>query len=185
MFPQTEDEQIINIALVDFLNALTIHFPQANDWSIHRKSFKATFLNASFEARTDGYLEGHSKGKKVRALLEVKPMHRKTKRAPIQMQEAAQMVAWIKADPDIGGTLSRRGRRFHVSQDRHEIYIIFAEYDENHVRHLNQKFPSEAPPFLRMQEFGPWDINNKVAMKELAVILLAISLRAHADSMSE
>lgn len=110
MYPQTEDEQIVNIALVDFLNALTVHFPHAKDWSIHRKSFKATFQHASFEARTDGYLEDRTRGSRVRALLEVKPMIRRDKQAAIRMQEAAQMVAWIKTDPDINGFLSRRGR---------------------------------------------------------------------------
>ncbi|PYH89305.1 hypothetical protein BO71DRAFT_423098 [Aspergillus ellipticus CBS 707.79] len=87
MYPPTKDEQIVNTALVDFLNALTMHFTTANDWSLHRKSFKAKFAHASFEARTD-----------------------ERKRNPICMQEAAQMAAWIKTDPDLSGTLNLPGR---------------------------------------------------------------------------
>ncbi|KAJ5081461.1 hypothetical protein NUU61_009725 [Penicillium alfredii] len=110
MYPQTKDEQIVNIALVDFLNALTMHFRSANDWSIHRVAFKATFTHASFEARTDGYLEDSKKDGKARALIEVKPMIRADKIKPIRMQEAAQMAAWIKYDQDINGSLNKRGR---------------------------------------------------------------------------
>lgn len=110
MYPQTKDEQIVNTALVDFLNALTMHFPQASDWTLHRKSFKATFQHAAFEARTDGYLEDGRSPERARALVEVKPMLRRRKRNPICMQEAAQMVAWIKSDPDLTGALNLTGR---------------------------------------------------------------------------
>ncbi|PYH37732.1 uncharacterized protein BO87DRAFT_448262 [Aspergillus neoniger CBS 115656] len=109
MYPQTKDEQIVNTALVDFLNALTVHFPEASGWTLHRKSFKAEFTNGSYEARTDGYLKGGSGGR-ARALIEVKPMLREKKRIPICMQEAAQMVAWIKSDPDPTGVLNLPGR---------------------------------------------------------------------------
>ncbi|KAJ5584401.1 uncharacterized protein N7459_004201 [Penicillium hispanicum] len=110
MYPQTKDEQIVNTALVDFLNALSMHFPQASDWTLHRKSFKAEFQRAFFEARTDGYLEDRGSSDRVRALIEVKPMLREKKRIPIRMQEAAQMVAWIKSDPDPTGILNLPGR---------------------------------------------------------------------------
>jgi hypothetical protein len=93
MYPQTKDEQIVNTAPVDFLNALSMHFPHASDWTLHRRYFKATFQHASFEARTDGYLEDGGSSQTARALIEVKPMLREKKRNPICMQEAAQMIA--------------------------------------------------------------------------------------------
>ncbi|PYI11047.1 hypothetical protein BO78DRAFT_426099 [Aspergillus sclerotiicarbonarius CBS 121057] len=158
MYPQTKDEQIVNTALVDFLNALSMHFPEANDWTLHRKSFKAEFEHASFEARTDGYLEDGQSSDKVRALIEVKPMTRRKRRNPICMQEAAQMAAWIKSDPDVGGALNLPGRRLHVSQDRHQIFLIFAEYTEDY--------------WLFKQD----------ATGELSAILLAIALRGHHDA---
>ncbi|OJJ68271.1 hypothetical protein ASPBRDRAFT_210162 [Aspergillus brasiliensis CBS 101740] len=181
MYPQTEDEQIVNSALVDFLNALSIHFPEACDWTLHRKSFKAEFEHASYEARTDGYLKGGTSGK-ARALIEVKPMLRDKKRIPICMQEAAQMVAWIKSDPDFTGVLNLPGRRLHVSQDRHLIYLIFAEYDDKYIQYLTNSLPAGSPrPFLKMHEFGPWNTLVRSDMEDLGGILLAIALRAYAD----
>jgi hypothetical protein len=82
MYPQTKDEQIVNTALVDFLNALSMHFLQASAWTLHRKSFKAAFEHASFEARTDGYLEDGGSPERVRALIEVL---RRKKLNPIRM----------------------------------------------------------------------------------------------------
>ncbi|RAH67364.1 uncharacterized protein BO66DRAFT_473428 [Aspergillus aculeatinus CBS 121060] len=183
MYPQTKDEQIVNAALVDFLNALSMHFPQASDWTLHRKSFKAVFENAAFEARTDGYLEDGGSSERVRALVEVKPMLREKKLNPIRMQEAAQMVAWIMADPDPTGALNLPGRRLHVSQDRHQISITFAEYDSSYIQYLNNRLPPNAPrPFLTMHEFGPWNTNVRSEMESIGGLLLAIALRAYADA---
>lgn len=47
---------------------------------------------------------------KVQALIEVKAARRRDRRAQIGMQEAAQMVAWIKEVPDLNGPLNRTGR---------------------------------------------------------------------------
>lgn len=110
IFRQTKDEQIVNTALVNFLSALTLHAGLANHWTLHRKSFKASFTNASFEARTDGYLEDKKPDGRVRALVEVKAVPRERKRKSICMQEAAQMVAWIISHPDRGGWLNLPGR---------------------------------------------------------------------------
>ncbi|KAJ5213232.1 hypothetical protein N7449_000401 [Penicillium cf. viridicatum] len=183
MYPQTKDEQIVNTALVDFLNALSMHFPQASGWTLHRKSFKAAFQHASFEARTDGYLEDGGSSERVRALIEVKPMLRAKKRNPIRMQEAAQMVAWIKSDPDPRGALNLPGRRLHISQDRHQIFITFAEYDESYIQYLHNTLPPKSPrPFLKMHEFGPWNTMARSDMEDIGGILLAIALRAYSDA---
>ncbi|KKK17411.1 hypothetical protein P175DRAFT_0487414 [Aspergillus ochraceoroseus IBT 24754] len=182
MYPPTKDEQIVNTALVNFLNALTMHFPAANDWTLHRKSFKADFQKASFEARTDGYLEDHSDPDKARALIEVKPIMRNKKRDRICMQEAAQMAAWIKTDPDLHGCLNKPGRRLHISQDRHQLFIIIAEYSQDYIDYLNKKPPvGSALPFLTMHEYGAWDTSILREMDSIARIILAIALRAHSD----
>ncbi|KAK2797046.1 hypothetical protein FQN50_009340 [Emmonsiellopsis sp. PD_5] len=110
IYRQTKDEQIVNTALVNFLSALTLHTGLPNHWTLHRKSFKAYFTHASFEARTDGYLKDTKPGGKVRALIEVKAVPRERKRKMICMQEAAQMVAWILSHPDRGGWLNLPGR---------------------------------------------------------------------------
>ncbi|KAJ5725321.1 uncharacterized protein N7483_006678 [Penicillium malachiteum] len=97
LHPPTKDEQIVNTALLLFLNALTIHFREiTSTWTLHRKAFIAKFKQAEYEARTDGYLHDYSGNPKI--LLEVKPVKRKEKQTFIQMQEGAQMVAWIASD---------------------------------------------------------------------------------------
>ncbi|RAL00861.1 uncharacterized protein BO80DRAFT_425257 [Aspergillus ibericus CBS 121593] len=100
MYPPTKDEQIMNIALVIFLNALTIHFTDCKScvWTLHRKGFHANFTQASFEARTDGYLDDLQES--AYALIEVKPVIRGNRQNLIQMQESAQMVAWLMNDSE-------------------------------------------------------------------------------------
>ncbi|KAI3015966.1 hypothetical protein CBS147353_7930 [Aspergillus niger] len=39
LYPPTRDEQIVNCALVIFMNALTVPFKLANNWTLHRKAF--------------------------------------------------------------------------------------------------------------------------------------------------
>ena len=99
LFPVTEDEQIVNTALLLFLNAVTMHFEIDADWTLHRRAFKLGIDGAkSFEARVDGYLR-HRKTDRVHAIVEVKPCIRDKKITKIQMQESAQMAAWICNDP--------------------------------------------------------------------------------------
>lgn len=98
IYPPTKDEQIVNAALVIFLNTLTIPFSLINNWTLHRKAFKAEFEEASYEARTDGYLSDLQGNAQV--IIEVKPVLRSAKLVAIQMQESAQMVAWIKSDDE-------------------------------------------------------------------------------------
>ncbi|GKZ20428.1 hypothetical protein AbraIFM66951_002716 [Aspergillus brasiliensis] len=113
LYPPTKDEQIVNCALVIFLNALTVPFKLANNWTLHRKVFKAKFDGASFEARTDGYLD--DRRGKAQAIIEVKPVRRSKKSVPIQMQESAQMVAWIKNDCEMPNPIDMRYDAQHPS----------------------------------------------------------------------
>ena len=108
-FPKTKDEQIVNTALVDLLNAFLMHRDFPVQWSLYRKPFIADFESASLEARTDGCLE-EVVTERVHALVEVKPLIRARARSTIAMQEAAQMVAWIKNDPDRPGFKHSCGR---------------------------------------------------------------------------
>lgn len=176
-FPKTKDEQIVNTALIDFLNAFTIQINTYCHWTLYRKPFKMNFKNASFEARTDGVLEDSNS--KTYALVEVKPMSRYTKDDRIAMQEAAEIVSWIKCEPDSDGFLSDCGNRVLVSQDRHEIYLTFAEYNANYVKYLNSTMGgNERREFLTLHAFGPWKITRVSDMQSLGSILLAIAMRA-------
>jgi hypothetical protein len=101
--PAADDEQIVNMALIIFLSTATMYHPDVRaEWTAQRKSFKFSNL---FEARVDGFLR-KGLSDKVGAILEVKAYTRELKQHQIQMQESAQMAAWIYASPD-GGELDR------------------------------------------------------------------------------
>ncbi|GAQ40819.1 hypothetical protein AtubIFM55763_006893 [Aspergillus tubingensis] len=185
MYPPVDDEQIVNVALVNLLQAITDYFPSlGSSWTIHRKPLKAKFDDAEYEARTDGYLRGKVDGE-VRALIEVKAALRKHARFEICMQEGAQMVAWLKNHPQSPGKFPFR--RFHVSQDRHQIWLSFAEYDDEYLRYIEHGFQDSERPrsFLTMHEYGPYDTLKESHMAELAVLLLALTLRADHDRKEE
>jgi len=87
-----KDEQIVNTALLNFLTALTFWVPQVKaTWTLHRAAFK---IEGFFEARIDGYLE-HIDGDTPLVIIEVKACVRSSSRNQIQMQEGAQLAAWI------------------------------------------------------------------------------------------
>ena len=102
--PPTEDEQIVNMALVAFLNAITVHLVRDVEWSLKRESFFVQQEGVRvFEARVDGVLRRRSNRKTVLAILEVKPYKRVASpkvTASIRMQEAAQMACWISSQPN-------------------------------------------------------------------------------------
>lgn len=95
-YPPANDEQIVNVALVLLLNAVTIHFVPNADWTLHRRAFQIGNKKSGkgFEARVDGFLRRLSDDK-IMAILEVKPCVRQKQRASIRMQESAQIAAWI------------------------------------------------------------------------------------------
>lgn len=66
-----------------------------------------------------------------------------------------------------------------VSQNRHEVYLTFATYDEAYLRYLNgPSHPNDPTSFLEMHEYGPWDTYNSSHMNKLGRILLAYTMRA-------
>ena len=76
-FPQTEDEQIVNTALLLFLNAMLLHFEIPAKWSLHRKAFRFEQNKENlFEARVDGYLLCSSDDRVKATVVEVKSFSR-------------------------------------------------------------------------------------------------------------
>lgn len=99
----SEDEQIVNMALILFLNCVTIHHPKIKRggsssprWTMKRLQLRF----GSWEARTDGFLMMASDKNEVRAILGTKPYVRDQNSNGIQKQESAQMAAWIYQCPD-------------------------------------------------------------------------------------
>ncbi|RFU34262.1 hypothetical protein B7463_g2046, partial [Scytalidium lignicola] len=73
LIPKTEE--IVNTALLMFLNALTADFTQYHAWSPERKLFKAQFGKNNYQSCVDGFLEDEGLGS-VRAIVETKKKRR-------------------------------------------------------------------------------------------------------------
>ena len=94
------DEQIVNTAAINFLNALFLNIERPADWTSQRKSLKFNSNSVKFEARTDGHLKIRGRETSA-AILEVKPRLRHyQKGSRIEMQESTQMALWIFQEPD-------------------------------------------------------------------------------------
>lgn len=63
-----------------------------------------------------------------------------------------------------------------MSQNRHEIYLTIAEYDDAYVEYLHNK-NKDTKSMMKMNEFGPWLVDNKSHMRDFAGIMLAFTLQ--------
>ncbi|PYI16905.1 hypothetical protein BO99DRAFT_339161, partial [Aspergillus violaceofuscus CBS 115571] len=78
---------------------------------------------------------------------------------------------------------SMKTRRVHIAQDRHEIYVTVAEYNDHYLVYLNGTDVLSTPPeddtsFLKMHQYGPWNTLDVTHVRELGKLLLAITSRA-------
>ncbi|KAF7594891.1 hypothetical protein BBP40_007925 [Aspergillus hancockii] len=182
IYPPVSDEVVVNTYLVNFANTITISIEGVKaHWSAERKGYKVgrkqggKFIKL-YEARTDVHLflpnDGHSK-----MIGEVKPVMRGDARR-VRMQETAQMAAWIHAERDNVAGKTGSFRRFLLSQNRHEIYLICATYNDDYIDYLtNPQRDSKCQSFLKMNEYGPWNIGNSADVEDIASIILAVTLQ--------
>jgi hypothetical protein len=123
LYPATRDEQIVNAALLLFLQAVSIHKLRNPHWTLHRRIFKVEFPKGKLEARTDGFLDLNIGGEsQVKAIVEVKPFVRQ-KNVQVRMQESAQMVAWIASEPD--ATIEPKKVKQYVEETKNNVFIFF------------------------------------------------------------
>ncbi|KAK2810361.1 hypothetical protein FQN50_003092 [Emmonsiellopsis sp. PD_5] len=180
-FPDVEDEQIVNYFLVALLGCLSFHRADTRSlWSGLRKSFKfGRGDDYLFQAQTDGHLyalKSMPSTAESFIILEVKPTYR-GKTNKIIYQATAQMAAWIYCEHESGTSQTGKFRRIMILQERHDIRLIVAEYDQDYVDYIrNSPKPNTPLSLLRMNEYGPWDIDNPKEMEELGPILLALAL---------
>lgn len=103
----TVDEDTVNSALLSLLRALVAKFPRLTcRWMTHQKCLKANFKQGSYITCVDGYLQSKITGNTL-VLIEVKATKRNTNEPEVSMQEAAQMVAWLKMDKKLMDTPAR------------------------------------------------------------------------------
>ncbi|RAL00036.1 uncharacterized protein BO80DRAFT_409290 [Aspergillus ibericus CBS 121593] len=178
-FPPVSDENVVNSYLAGFASLVTMSVQGVKaHWSQERKGFKVRNEGTKlYEARTDGHLFS-TDGKHTKAIVEVKPMMRDAS-TRVMMQETAEMAAWIHAEPDEiqGCANDKRFLRLLFSMNRHEIYLIIAEYNVDYVDYLiNPNRKSECQSFLTMNQFGPWDIARAKDMETIGSVILAVTL---------
>ncbi|KAL8290732.1 hypothetical protein RB597_008807 [Gaeumannomyces tritici] len=188
-YKASKDEQIVNMALILYLNALTIQFPEVKgDWSLHRGSF--VFKNRAepqnpipiFEARVDGYFETHSR--EIAAIVEAKSALRESTREKIRMQEASQFAAWINQHPPQQYQKDGTARRLMISQDRHEIYVTVGTFTPGYVAYITNspqtkpRTRSQSLEFLNLTEYGPFSTIKDKHMEVLGRAMLAFCTEA-------
>ncbi|PLB52252.1 hypothetical protein P170DRAFT_472159 [Aspergillus steynii IBT 23096] len=194
-FAPTKDEQIVNESLVMLLSALALNTPGIPClWNSTRIGFRVDFETASMEARTDGYLglRGGSNEEETFAILEAKSRvrTRKADEHSIYFQESAELVCWIKHDQKesrkYGLPALKTGyhSRLLIAQDRHEIYVVIATYDDTYIQYLNgEEVPSSC--FMTMQEYGPFNTMFGNNMRRFAEFAIGFSLAIEADPLPQ
>ncbi|KAJ5100442.1 hypothetical protein N7456_006494 [Penicillium angulare] len=136
-------------------------------WEVDRSPFeKAVFGKNQMTARTDGCLRANNG--EVFAIAEVKPNARnRAKRPELLWQETGEMITWFMHDISVERN-RLQPRRLLVSQDNHAIYLTLASVNGPYIEYLQTGLvPTEPlraedsrpiPPFLKMQQYGPWKI---------------------------
>ncbi|MCJ1314310.1 hypothetical protein MMC25_007990 [Agyrium rufum] len=180
----SKDEKIVNVALVDFLDAITLSQSALwLDWHIDGESFVFRLPDMkSFKAVTDGSLKGRVTGR-TWAILECKARRRYRDRW-IRMQESCQMASWIRqhfeaSKEPTGLTNKATYARVLIAQDREEIYIVVAEFEKEYRDYLlgiSKTDFDDPKDFLLMSEYGPYRTDRKDEMEELGYLIYAFAL---------
>ncbi|OGM40373.1 hypothetical protein ABOM_010591 [Aspergillus bombycis] len=170
-------EASVNTSIVSFLQAIAELVPQSGrQWTADRNKLTADFSTRrrkrQFVAYTDGQLED-TFSRQILALIECKRSRRDDHTPAVDMQEVAQMVAWVKQDPGVPGN----DKRVLVSQDGTDIYISVFQYNQGWLRYLNGGPGSIVHAgFAYMHRYGPWNICATREMEHFARIILALLL---------
>ncbi|KAH8429758.1 uncharacterized protein LDX57_007430 [Aspergillus melleus] len=187
---KTKDEQIVNDAIISYLDVLTLNIPGLGSLcSSERLRLLFEFKAAQMEARTGGFLgiRGKDESKEAFATIEAKAAirQRSNHHHGVYKEESAQTVLLIAQDSKNGRftTLPRlqsahKHQRLPRSQDRHEIFIVIASYDDDYVRYLKKEDP-QTPSFMVMQEYGPFIIGEYTNMQYLAQFIVGFCLEVN------
>ncbi|KAL8397205.1 hypothetical protein RB594_004066 [Gaeumannomyces avenae] len=170
IFPDTEDEQIVNTAMIDYLTSITLNCKDVKgDWTLHRAAFIATNTQKPrkpkiYESRVDGYFKTYE-GYKA-AIIEVKPFIRSGKGPETGMQEASQMAAWISQEPP--KSYQRDGTA------KHEVFLTIATFDKAYVKYIRNERGQDpkAYSFLRVKQCGPFRVTSYKEVMVLSYLVL-------------
>ncbi|QKX64283.1 uncharacterized protein TRUGW13939_11456 [Talaromyces rugulosus] len=171
VFEPDKDESPVNATFINLLQAIAEvgPAPHFSRWRHTKKRFRAFFgYGRGYEAITDGQLETYATNA-IEAIVECKSAARPGLGDRVDIQEAAQIVAWIKQHE------TPANKRILVSQDDKEVFVTIAEYDSNWLRYLRGG-RLDLTSVMQMHRYGPWKLEQSSHMENLAEILLAITL---------
>jgi hypothetical protein len=167
-----KDETPVNSTFINMLQAIaeTGPAPHCCRWRHTKQRFQAIFgYDRGYTAVTDGQLQVYGTNA-IQAIVECKSDTREGAFGMgVDMQEAAQIVAWIKCHE------APANRRIIISQDNDEVFVTFAEYDSNWLRYLRNG-TLNLTSVMTMTQYGPWRLDDVTMVRDLAEIILAISL---------
>ncbi|CAK41739.1 hypothetical protein CBS115989_3605 [Aspergillus niger] len=168
------DENIVNAAFVLFLEAAAALVDcEAFEFTPLRFRFQSVFSACAFTALTDGVLWKKDDGE-IRAIVEVEKATRADLKDSLLMQEASEMVGWLKNSKR--WTEFYNGHKFLLAEDGHEAWICVGKPTASYMQYLEGTDVDDA--FLEIQRFGPFCLGSEEHMRQLCVIVVAIYLRA-------
>ncbi|KAL5341038.1 hypothetical protein BJX70DRAFT_396096 [Aspergillus crustosus] len=170
----SNDETTVQCAFVLLLKEFTSMVPGRNvEWTLDHINLRAGFNKTSFyTARTDGALRVLDTQEPL-VIVETKARMREKQMESMIMQETAEIASWILAQPSC--SLELEGRRLLFAQDRHQVWITVAQYDESYRRYLLNGTVGPNSN-IYMQTYGPWNVLIKDHVHELGLIVVSLIL---------
>ncbi|GIK05396.1 hypothetical protein Aspvir_009505 [Aspergillus viridinutans] len=173
--PTSPDEKEVNVHLVLLIQELVnLKRSSSIQCTVTRVRFVPKFGTQSYTAVVDGVVQSR-RTDKVLSILEVKPTPRFGKQAPVQMQETAEAVGWLKHQSE-GVPKLQEGSRLIIYQGKKEVFLTLAAPGARYVEYLARTVPTttaEPEEFMKMQSFGPWSIKKETHLQSLCWALLA------------
>ncbi|KAF7114670.1 hypothetical protein CNMCM5793_009621 [Aspergillus hiratsukae] len=142
--------------------------------TITRARYVPKFGTQSYTTIVDGVVLSRRTGE-VQAILEVKPVRRFLKPAPVQMQEMAEAVGWLQRQTSGVPQLQNQSRLI-IYKGQDEIYLTLMAPGTRYVEYLGRTTPTttaDPQEFVTMNPFGPWHIQDEPHLRSLFSVLLA------------
>ncbi|KAL7661912.1 hypothetical protein ACMYSQ_001281 [Aspergillus niger] len=167
------DEDTVNAAFIELLNALTSLVPTTDSWwRTTKRRLTFTGLRNGYVAITDGQFEVKAT-EEIRTPIECKGRERGKLDARITMQEVAELVAWVKEYPDTRISPPVRFRPI-TGQCGQNIFLESLEYGEDWVRYI-RRGQKAGNSFATLNKYGPYNMNKVSDMILLAPVIVAMS----------
>ncbi|EPS34281.1 hypothetical protein PDE_09245 [Penicillium oxalicum 114-2] len=178
------NEPVVNNSLVDLLMAICTEHPELQSMksTSQQVAFAANFGQNRKETKmtchTDGVLVSRSSSQ-TELILEVKARVREEHEPAVTYQEAAELVCALSMSPPQG---MKRSQAILISQDSTELYITKAVASDEYIAFLSGKEnPNDESGFLRIKQWGPWDIESRLETKNFVSVVLALMLQAASE----